>query len=135
MQRASLVNLGDLTTYDMVKHTLLRHTSVCMQKWRGSSTPMMCRAAGGQLSDARHVQHLCRSRSRHAGYAAIVIQRITNTDIYTYTGTPADVIKTRIMNDHAHYASSWDCLKKTVCLCVSRKQPLLTHVPRCSTKA
>ena len=26
VQRAALVNLGDLTTYDMVKHTLLRHT-------------------------------------------------------------------------------------------------------------
>ena len=28
LQRAALVNLGDLTTYDMVKHFILRHTEV-----------------------------------------------------------------------------------------------------------
>ena len=31
-----------------------------------------------------------------------------------WAGTPADVIKTRIMNDSTHYRSSWHCLVSTV---------------------
>lgn len=85
VQRAALVNLGDLTTYDSAKRFILRNTS---------------------LED----NHLCHGlASCCAGLVAALM------------GTPADVIKTRVMNQPMDdkgrgilYSSSIDCLKKTV---------------------
>lgn len=62
MQRAALVNLGDLTTYDTTKKFILRHT---------------------ELQDGPIV-HIMGSAC--AGFVAAGM------------GTPADVVKTRIMN-------------------------------------
>lgn len=62
VQRAALVNLGDLTTYDSVKRYILRTTN---------------------LPD-NHVVHIMASVC--AGFVAALL------------GTPADVVKTRIMN-------------------------------------
>ncbi|CAG2056757.1 unnamed protein product [Timema podura] len=85
VQRAALVNLGDLTTYDSVKRFLLTHTS---------------------LTDNHFTHILC---SACAGLVAATM------------GTPADVVKTRIMNQPTDskgyglvYKSSIDCLVKTV---------------------
>ncbi|XP_054284363.1 mitochondrial uncoupling protein 4 isoform X2 [Macrosteles quadrilineatus] len=85
MQRAALVNLGDLTTYDTAKQFILSHTS---------------------LPDS-HLVHMLSSAC--AGLVAATM------------GTPADVVKTRIMNQPTDangrgllYRSSWDCLLKTV---------------------
>lgn len=62
MQRAALVNLGDLTTYDSAKRLILTHTS---------------------LPD-NHIVHTLASFC--AGFVAAAM------------GTPADVIKTRVMH-------------------------------------
>lgn len=62
VQRAALVNLGDLTTYDSVKQYILKTTG---------------------LPDD-HVVHIMSSVC--AGFVAAIM------------GTPADVVKTRIMN-------------------------------------
>ncbi|XP_050297955.1 mitochondrial uncoupling protein 4 isoform X2 [Anthonomus grandis grandis] len=62
VQRAALVNLGDLTTYDLLKRSILHHTS---------------------LPDS-HLVHVLASCG--AGFVAASM------------GTPADVIKTRVMN-------------------------------------
>ncbi|KAJ8009131.1 hypothetical protein DPEC_G00085710 [Dallia pectoralis] len=85
VQRAALVNLGDLTTYDTVKHFLLRNTS---------------------LQDTS----LCH------GFASACSGLVAAT-----MGTPADVIKTRIMNQPRDvngrgvlYTSSIDCLIQSV---------------------
>ncbi|XP_046660211.1 mitochondrial uncoupling protein 4 isoform X2 [Homalodisca vitripennis] len=85
MQRAALVNLGDLTTYDTAKQFILSHTS---------------------LPDS-HLVHILSSAC--AGLVAATM------------GTPADVVKTRIMNQPTDaqgrgvlYKSSIDCLMKTV---------------------
>ncbi|GLV46763.1 Uncoupling protein 4A [Carabus blaptoides fortunei] len=85
VQRAALVNLGDLTTYDSAKRFILRHSD---------------------LTDGP-VVHVMSSAC--AGFVAAGM------------GTPADVVKTRVMNQptDAHgnpliYKSSWDCLKKTI---------------------
>uniref|UniRef100_A0AAR5PIL3 Mitochondrial uncoupling protein 4 n=1 Tax=Dendroctonus ponderosae TaxID=77166 RepID=A0AAR5PIL3_DENPD len=85
VQRAALVNLGDLTTYDFAKRFILRHTT---------------------LPD-NHLVHVMASCC--AGFVAASM------------GTPADVIKTRVMNQPLDdrgrgllYSSSIDCLKKTV---------------------
>lgn len=85
VQRAALVNLGDLTTYDLLKRFILRHTT---------------------LPD-NHLVHVLASCG--AGFVAASM------------GTPADVIKTRVMNQPLDdrgrglmYTSSIDCLKKTV---------------------
>uniref|UniRef100_V9KFT5 Mitochondrial uncoupling protein 4 n=1 Tax=Callorhinchus milii TaxID=7868 RepID=V9KFT5_CALMI len=85
VQRAALVSLGDLTTYDTVKHSLLRNTS---------------------LQD----NSLCHS-----------LASICSGVVAATMGTPADVIKTRIMNqprDHQGrgllYKSSFDCLMQSV---------------------
>ncbi|XP_063223551.1 mitochondrial uncoupling protein 4 isoform X2 [Bacillus rossius redtenbacheri] len=85
VQRAALVNLGDLTTYDSVKRFLLTHTT---------------------LTDNHFTHILC---SACAGLVAATM------------GTPADVVKTRIMNQPIDdsgkgliYKSSVDCLVKTV---------------------
>ncbi|KAI5698362.1 hypothetical protein M8J75_005723 [Diaphorina citri] len=85
VQRAALVNLGDLTTYDTAKHLIISHTS---------------------LSDS-HLTHVLSS-----GMAGLVAATM---------GTPADVVKTRIMNQPTDingrgllYKSSLDCLLRTV---------------------
>ncbi|KAM9382974.1 mitochondrial uncoupling protein 4 [Phaethornis superciliosus] len=85
VQRAALVNMGDLTTYDSVKHFLLLNT------------PLVD-------STVTHSVASCCS-----GLVAAVL------------GTPADVVKTRIMNQPRDtqgrgllYKSSMDCLVQTV---------------------
>lgn len=85
VQRAALVNLGDLTTYDSAKRFILTHTT---------------------LTD-NHFTHILASAC--AGLVAATM------------GTPADVVKTRIMNQPTDasgrgliYKSSIDCLLKTV---------------------
>ncbi|UYV81065.1 SLC25A27 [Cordylochernes scorpioides] len=85
VQRAALVNLGDLATYDSIKHQLLKHTS---------------------LKDD-YLTHMLSS-----GCAGLVAATL---------GTPADVIKTRVMNQPTDsrgrgllYTSSIDCLLKTI---------------------
>lgn len=62
VQRAALVNLGDLTTYDSAKRFILRNTSL----------------------EDNHFVHVMSSAC--AGFVAASM------------GTPADVVKTRIMN-------------------------------------
>ncbi|XP_048453006.1 mitochondrial uncoupling protein 4 [Rhincodon typus] len=85
VQRAALVSLGDLTTYDTVKHFLLRHTT---------------------LKD----NSLCH------GLSSICSGLVAAT-----MGCPADVIKTRIMNQTRDkqgrgllYTSTVDCLMQTI---------------------
>ncbi|KAL7887884.1 hypothetical protein AOLI_G00028580 [Acnodon oligacanthus] len=85
VQRAALVNLGDLTTYDSVKHLLLRHTSL--------EDNCLCHGLASTCS----------------GLVAATM------------GTPADVVKTRIMNQPRDssgrgllYKSSVDCLVQAV---------------------
>ncbi|KAJ8355784.1 hypothetical protein SKAU_G00185780 [Synaphobranchus kaupii] len=85
VQRAALVNLGDLTTYDTVKHVLLRNTSL--------QDNSLCHALASTCS----------------GLVAATM------------GTPADVVKTRIMNQPRDgngrgilYKSSTDCLIQSV---------------------
>ncbi|KAK3761358.1 hypothetical protein RRG08_060925 [Elysia crispata] len=84
VQRAALVNLGDLATYDTAKHLILVNTN---------------------LKD-NYVTHTMASAC--SGLVAAII------------GTPADVIKTRIMNQPTQdgkgllYSGSVDCLVKTV---------------------
>ncbi|XP_071755559.1 mitochondrial uncoupling protein 4 [Centroberyx gerrardi] len=85
VQRAALVNLGDLTTYDTVKHFLLRNTSL--------QDNSLCHGLASTCS----------------GLVAATM------------GTPADVIKTRIMNQPRDvngsgrlYKSSIDCLVQSI---------------------
>ncbi|KAL2095598.1 hypothetical protein ACEWY4_007746 [Coilia grayii] len=85
VQRAALVNLGDLTTYDTVKHFLLRNTPV-------------------------EDNSICHS-----------LASICSGLVAATMGTPADVVKTRIMNQprdlHGRgllYKSSIDCLIQSV---------------------
>lgn len=85
VQRAALVNMGDLATYDTSKHFVLKHTS---------------------LQD-NYVTHTISSAM--SGVVAATV------------GTPADVVKTRIMNQPTDkngrgvlYQSSLHCLVKTV---------------------
>lgn len=83
VQRAALVNMGDLCTYDTAKQNLLRHTD---------------------LQD-NYVTH-----SLASGCSGLVAATF---------GTPADVVKTRIMNQPTKngkgilYSGSMDCLIKT----------------------
>ncbi|CAH2245789.1 mitochondrial uncoupling 4 [Pelobates cultripes] len=85
VQRAALVNMGDLTTYDTVKHFLLRNTNL--------KDSMLCHSISSIFS----------------GLVAATL------------GTPADVIKTRIMNQPRDkngrgilYKSSTDCFMQAV---------------------
>lgn len=85
VQRAALVNLGDLTTYDTVKRFVMKKTG---------------------LPDC-HTVHIISSIC--AGLVAATM------------GTPADVVKTRIMNQPTDkfgngvlYKGSLDCLQQTV---------------------
>ncbi|NWT28616.1 UCP4 protein, partial [Cardinalis cardinalis] len=85
VQRAALVNMGDLTTYDTVKHFLLRNTTLVDNSVTHSVSSVF------------------------SGLVAAVL------------GTPADVVKTRIMNQPRDkqgrgllYKSSMDCLIQTV---------------------
>ncbi|XP_034124107.1 mitochondrial uncoupling protein 4 isoform X2 [Drosophila guanche] len=85
VQRAALVNLGDLTTYDTIKHLIMDRL---------------------QMPDC-HTVHVLASVC--AGFVAAIM------------GTPADVVKTRIMNQPTDnkgngllYRGSVDCLRQTV---------------------
>ncbi|XP_063961532.1 mitochondrial uncoupling protein 4-like [Lytechinus pictus] len=85
VQRAALVNMGDLTTYDTVKHLLLNRTS---------------------LRD---------------NYITHGLSSICSGLVAAIVSTPADVVKTRIMNQGSDsaghpllYKSSMDCLLKSV---------------------
>lgn len=85
VNRAVLVNLGDLTTYDTAKHMVLNHTN---------------------LKDD-YILHAMASAC--SGLIAAVL------------GTPADVIKTRVMNQPCDqqgrglfYKNSLDCLVQSV---------------------
>lgn len=78
VQRAALVNMGDLTTYDTVKHMLLTHTSL-QDNW---------------------VTHTISS-----GCAGLIAATIS---------TPADVVKTRIMNNPKVYRGTMDCFMSAV---------------------
>ncbi|XP_054707819.1 mitochondrial uncoupling protein 4-like [Uloborus diversus] len=85
VQRAALVNMGDLTTYDNSKHFILTHSSL-KDDWLTHMIASSC-----------------------SGLVAATL------------GTPADVIKTRVMNQPTDsrgkglfYKSSIDCLLKTV---------------------
>ncbi|XP_053880292.1 mitochondrial uncoupling protein 4 isoform X3 [Malaclemys terrapin pileata] len=85
VQRAALVNMGDLTTYDSVKHFLLLNTPL-------------------QDNSVTHsIASVC------SGLVAAIL------------GTPADVVKTRIMNQPRDkqgrgllYKSSADCLIQAI---------------------
>jgi len=84
VQRAALVNMGDLATYDISKHFILTHTSL-PDNWIVHTFASGC-----------------------SGVVAALV------------GTPADVVKTRIMNQPTKdgigllYSGSIDCLTKTV---------------------
>lgn len=85
VQRAALVNLGDLTTYDSIKQLVMRKTN---------------------LPDC-HTVHIIASVC--AGFVAAIM------------GTPADVIKTRVMNQPTDktgrgllYKGSVDCFTQTI---------------------
>ena len=86
-QRAALVQLGDLTTYDFAKRTLLRN---------------------GIIKEDGPVLHICSSAC--AGFVAATM------------GAPADVVKTRVMQQPVDpatgkgkfYKGALDCLVKTV---------------------
>lgn len=90
VQRAALVNLGDLGTYDLVKHYLIRNVKVSTFKFQDD-------------------------------YRTHIVSSLASGLISAIFGTPADVIKTRIMNQPLDskgrglvYTSSWHCLKSTV---------------------
>jgi len=78
VQRAAIVNLGDLTTYDSAKHFILRNTS---------------------LQD---------------NYVTHSLASICSGLVAASLGTPADVIKTRIMNNPDLYKGTLDCFNKSV---------------------
>ncbi|EDO32885.1 predicted protein [Nematostella vectensis] len=78
VQRAALVNMGDLTTYDTVKHNLLKHTRL-EDNWIVHSMSSVC-----------------------SGLVAATIS------------TPADVIKTRIMNNPSGYQGAVECFMLAV---------------------
>jgi solute carrier family 25 uncoupling protein 27 len=76
--RAALVNLGDLTTYDSVKQ-IVRKTSL------------------GDTSTTHAVSSLCAGLvAATMGYACL-LATMANRDRAPHR-TPADVIKTRVMN-------------------------------------
>ena len=97
------MNLGDLTTYDMAKHFLLRHTEVGLSAMTGVIVAARRRGAG-----ARAVEPVrwpgCRHTRCHVADCAMLMQ----------AGTPADVVKTRVMSAGSVYRGSWDCLCRTV---------------------
>ena len=85
VQRAALVNMGDLATYDTVKRLLINRVNL-KDNW-------LCHFLSSACS----------------GFVAAVL------------GTPADVVKTRIMNQQRdqfgrglYYKSSLECLMKTI---------------------
>ncbi|GFS42435.1 mitochondrial uncoupling protein 4 [Trichonephila inaurata madagascariensis] len=85
VQRAALVNMGDLTTYEKSKHFILTNSNL-KDNWL---THMLASSCSGLIAAT--------------------------------LGTPADVVKTRIMNQPTDstgkglfYKSSIDCLVKTV---------------------
>lgn len=92
VQRAALVNLGDLTTYDTVKRYVLRSTG---------------------LPDD-HLVHIISSIC--AGFVAAAL------------GTPADVVKTRIMNQQTDATGRWVellNLRRSILICLMILRGLL----------
>ena len=118
-QRAGLVQLGDLTTYDAAKQRImglgkprrlvseesLLSPLVDFPGWKELRTKTECRAAGVQDGPVLHALS-----SAVAGLVAATM------------GTPADVIKTRVMNQPTDpqtgkgllYKGSMDCLSRAV---------------------
>ncbi|XP_049975299.1 mitochondrial uncoupling protein 4 isoform X3 [Alexandromys fortis] len=105
IQRAALVNMGDLTTYDTVKHYLVLNTPLeeNIATHGLSSRPAQGAHQQGELDKCENYEHLC------SGLVASIL------------GTPADVIKSRIMNQPRDkqgrgllYKSSTDCLIQAV---------------------
>ncbi|KAJ8319475.1 hypothetical protein KUTeg_004566 [Tegillarca granosa] len=84
VQRAALVNMGDLCTYDTVKHQILKHTNI------------------GDNYYTHTLSSFC------SGLVAATVS------------TPADVVKTRMMNQPIengrpkYYKGTIDCFVKTV---------------------
>jgi solute carrier family 25 uncoupling protein 27 len=94
VQRAALVNLGELATYDAAK------------RWAAAHVPASLVAAGGaaQAADALPVHAFAALASGFVACAA---------------STPADVIKTRLMAQRRaggppRYAGALDCARKSV---------------------
>lgn len=90
VQRAALVNLGDLGTYDLVKHYLIKNVKIFNFKFQDD-------------------------------YRTHIVSSLASGLISACFGTPADVVKTRIMNQPLDskgrgliYKSSWHCLTSTV---------------------
>jgi len=77
-QRAALVNLGDLTTYDSVKHFILRNFR------------------------------------KHDDFITHGMASVCSGLVAATMGTPADVVKTRVMNEPGLYKGSVDCFLKAV---------------------
>lgn len=83
VQRAALVNLGDLTTYDTAKQVIMKKTG---------------------LPDS----HLLHCLSRFVTVIVFAINLILQLTVFLFSvcaglvaatlGTPADVVKTRVMN-------------------------------------
>ncbi len=77
--RAALVNLGDLTTYDSVKQIVRK-------------TPL------GDTSTTHAVSSLCAGLvAATMGYACLLVTMASRDGVSGFR-TPADVIKTRVMN-------------------------------------
>ncbi|RWS07992.1 mitochondrial uncoupling protein 4-like protein [Dinothrombium tinctorium] len=101
VQRAALVNLGDLTTYDTAKRIILNHT---------------------KLKDNYFTHALARQDLLIRSQTIIDFFHSTFSGLVAATfGTPADTIKTRIMNqptdEHGRglvYKGSIDCFMKCV---------------------
>ncbi|KAG1963577.1 mitochondrial uncoupling protein [Pimephales promelas] len=122
VQRAALVNLGDLMTYDTVKHFLLRNTSM---------PDTMAPPGGGQGFGVPpqdfNWPHLATPTKnfwrRHWPDNSIChgLASICSGLVAATMGTPADVVKTRVMNQPRDsngrgllYKSSTDCLVQSV---------------------
>jgi solute carrier family 25 uncoupling protein 27 len=84
VQRAALVNLGDLTTYDYIKGKILELTSF---KDNAMTHCLASGCAGYKESFSSIVRHDCI-------YPICIHGRLVGATM----GTPADVVKARIMN-------------------------------------
>ncbi|TPP57964.1 Mitochondrial uncoupling protein 4 [Fasciola gigantica] len=101
VQRAALINMGELTTYDTAKrwYAIRFQWSMRKMKFIGQMFPP-CPVQDGPFL------HICSSAT--SGFVAAVV------------GTPADMIKTRIMNQRASYTDGLmyngviDCATKVV---------------------
>ncbi|GAB5571579.1 mitochondrial uncoupling protein 4 isoform X6 [Prionailurus iriomotensis] len=122
IQRAALVNMGDLTTYDTVKHYLVLNTPL-----EDNIT------THGLSSESFHWLFMFISRYAYCQDPSLRIRLLEHGTSILYDsvlcsglvasilGTPADVIKSRIMNQPRDkqgrgllYKSSTDCLIQAV---------------------